>query len=118
MLITEIYTPDKVALAAKELQLGELVAFPTETVYGLGADATNAQAVKRVYLAKGRPSDNPLIVTVCSKEMVKRYVGDLPETAQKLMDAFWPGSLTIILPIKAGLLPDAVTGGLDRKSVV
>ena len=59
MLITEIYTPDKVALAAKELQLGELVAFPTETVYGLGADATNAQAVKRVYLAKGRPSDNP-----------------------------------------------------------
>ncbi len=112
MLITEIYTPDKVALAAKELQLGELVAFPTETVYGLGADATNAQAVKRVYLAKGRPSDNPLIVTVCSKEMVKRYIGDLPETAQKLMDAFWPGSLTIILPIKAGLLPDAVTGGL------
>ena len=112
MLITEIYTPDKVALAAKELQLGELVAFPTETVYGLGADATNAQAVKRVYLAKGRPSDNPLIVTVCSKEMVKRYVENLPETAQKLMDAFWPGSLTIILPIKAGLLPDAVTGGL------
>jgi len=54
VLITEIYTPDKVALAAKELQLGELVAFPTETVYGLGADATNAQAVKRVYIAKGR----------------------------------------------------------------
>lgn len=112
MLITEIYPADKVSLAAKELLLGELIAFPTETVYGLGADATNAQAVKRVYLAKGRPSDNPLIVTVCSKEMVERYVSSIPEKAQKLMDAFWPGSLTIILPIKENSLPDVVTGGL------
>ena len=73
MLITKIYRPDEIKEAAKELRLGELIAFPTETVYGLGADATNEQAVKRVYLAKGRPSDNPLIVTVSSKEMVEKY---------------------------------------------
>lgn len=112
MLITKIYKPDEIKQAAQELRLGELVAFPTETVYGLGADATNEQAVKRVYLAKGRPSDNPLIVTVSSKEMVEEYTGTLPENAQKLIAAFWPGSLTIVLPIKAGVLSPAVTGGL------
>ena len=71
MLITKIYTTDEIEKAANELRLGELIAFPTETVYGLGADATNEQAVKRVYLAKGRPSDNPLIVTVSSRKMVE-----------------------------------------------
>lgn len=112
MLITKIYRPDEIKEAAKELRLGELIAFPTETVYGLGADATNEQAVKRVYLAKGRPSDNPLIVTVSSKEMVEEYTGTLSKEAQKLMEAFWPGSLTIVLPIKPGVLSKAVTGGL------
>lgn len=113
MLITKIYRPDEIKEAAKELRLGELIAFPTETVYGLGADATNEQAVKRVYLAKGRPSDNPLIVTVSSKEMVEKYTGALSKEAQKLMATFWPGSLTIVLPIKPGALSKAVTGGLE-----
>ncbi|KRL84214.1 Sua5 YciO YrdC YwlC family protein [Ligilactobacillus apodemi DSM 16634 = JCM 16172] len=112
MLITKIYTQKELSEAANELRLGELVAFPTETVYGLGADATNEQAVKRVYLAKGRPSDNPLIVTVCSREMVEEYTGKLPADAVKLMDEFWPGSLTIILKIKPDALSKAVTGGL------
>lgn len=71
MLITKIYTTDEIEKAANELRLGELIAFPTETVYGLGADATNEQAVKRVYLAKGRPSDNPLIVTVSSRKWLR-----------------------------------------------
>ena len=113
MLITKIYTTDEIEKAANELCLGELIAFPTETVYGLGADATNEQAVKRVYLAKGRPSDNPLIVTVSSRKMVEEYVESLPERAVKLMDAFWPGPLTMILKIKEGALSKAVTGGLE-----
>ncbi|MCI5768813.1 L-threonylcarbamoyladenylate synthase [Ligilactobacillus ruminis] len=113
MLITKIYTTDEIEKAANELRLGELIAFPTETVYGLGADATNEQAVKRVYLAKGRPSDNPLIVTVSSRKMVEEYVESLPERAVKLMDAFWPGPLTMILKIKEGALSKAVTGGLE-----
>lgn len=112
MLITKVYSPKELPQAAKELQLGELIAFPTETVYGLGADATNAPAVKRVYLAKGRPSDNPLIVTVGNPAMIKPYVKTIPATAQALIDHFWPGPLTIILPIKPNSLPDAVTGGL------
>lgn len=98
--------------AAKELKLGELVAFPTETVYGLGAVATNEPAVKRVYLAKGRPSDNPLIVTVANPAMVARFA-EITPAAQKIMDAFWPGPVTIILPIKPNALPTAVTGGLS-----
>ena len=113
MLITKIYTTDEIEKAANELRLGELIAFPTETVYGLGADATNEQAVKRVYLAKGRPSDNPLIVTVSSRKMVEEYVESFPERAVKLMDAFWPGPLTMILKIKEGALSKAVTGGLE-----
>lgn len=72
------------------------MAFPTETVYGLGADATNEDAVKNVYLAKGRPSDNPLIVHVASIEMVERYAAEIPDNARQLMKQFWPGSLTII----------------------
>lgn len=113
MLITKIYTTDEIDQAAQELRLGELIAFPTETVYGLGADATNEQAVKRVYLAKGRPSDNPLIVTVSSREMVAQYVEELPQRAVKLMDAFWPGPLTMVLKIKPNALSKAVTGGLE-----
>ena len=112
MLITKIYKPSEFNEAAKELRLGELVAFPTETVYGLGADATNEQAVKRVYLAKGRPSDNPLIVTVSSLEMVKRFVPSLSKEVEKIIEKFWPGSLTIVLKIKDGSLSKTVTGGL------
>ncbi|KRM90813.1 L-threonylcarbamoyladenylate synthase [Liquorilactobacillus cacaonum] len=113
MLITKIYEPKDLAKAADELTKGELIAFPTETVYGLGADATNELAVKRVYLAKGRPSDNPLIVTVSSFEMVQRFVTDISLDAKKLIESFWPGSLTIILKINPGSLSKVVTGGLE-----
>ncbi|KRM97576.1 Sua5 YciO YrdC YwlC family protein [Liquorilactobacillus aquaticus DSM 21051] len=113
MLITKIYKTDEITEAADELKKGELIAFPTETVYGLGADATNEQAVKRVYMAKGRPSDNPLIVTVASFEMMEKYVDNISQNAQKLIEHFWPGSLTLIFKIKPGSLSRAVTGGLE-----
>jgi L-threonylcarbamoyladenylate synthase len=113
LVITKIYRPDQVDQAAAELKKGELIAFPTETVYGLGADATNEPAVKRVYLAKGRPSDNPLIVTVSSLKMVERYVAFISPLAHKLIKKYWPGPLTLIFKIKPGSLSSAVTGGLS-----
>ena len=110
---TTIYNLNQITKAAQALKDGELVAFPTETVYGLGADATNEDAVKKVYQAKGRPSDNPLIVHVASVEMVEKYAREIPEKARQLMKKFWPGSLTIILNIKPGSLSKKVTGGLS-----
>lgn len=110
---TNIYTTQQIDQAANDLKNGQLVAFPTETVYGLGADATNETAVKKVYAAKGRPSDNPLIVHVASIAMVEKYATKIPDKARKLMNAFWPGSLTIILQIKPGTLSKTVTGGLS-----
>ncbi len=99
--------------AADFLKKGELVAFPTETVYGLGADATNEAAVKKVYAAKGRPSDNPLIVTVSSVSMVEQFVQPLSDEARHLIQKFWPGSLTMIFKLKPNALSKTVTGGLD-----
>ena len=84
---TKIFRHGEIAQAAAAIKRGELVAFPTETVYGLGADATNEKAVKNVYLAKGRPSDNPLIVHVNSIAMVKKYAAEIPDNARKLMDS-------------------------------
>lgn len=110
---TTIYNLNQIHEAAQALRDGQLVAFPTETVYGLGADATNEAAVKQVYQAKGRPSDNPLIVHVASVAMVEKYAAEIPAKARQLMDAFWPGSLTIILKIKPGSLSKTVTGGLS-----
>ncbi|MDO4902852.1 MAG: L-threonylcarbamoyladenylate synthase [Limosilactobacillus sp.] len=110
---TKIYQLNQIDEAAAAIKRGELVSFPTETVYGLGADATNETAVKNVYLAKGRPSDNPLIVHVNSVSMVEKYAAEIPDNARKLMKAFWPGSLTIILNIKPGVLSKTVTGGLS-----
>ncbi|HIW72036.1 MAG TPA: threonylcarbamoyl-AMP synthase [Candidatus Levilactobacillus faecigallinarum] len=109
---TQIFQPNQVQAAADLLRAGQLVAFPTETVYGLGADATNEAAVKQVYAAKGRPSDNPLIVTVTGPDMVAQYAQPLSDQAQRLIAAFWPGSLTIILNLQPGALSKAVTGGL------
>ena len=106
------YHESDIPEAAAALKRGELVAFPTETVYGLGADATNVTAVGKVYAAKGRPSDNPLIVTVANAEMVGQYATITP-LAAKLMEAFWPGPLTIILNILPGRLSMKVTGGLQ-----
>ncbi len=110
---TKIYTADDLAAAAKDIVDGKLVSFPTETVYGLGADATNEDAVKQVYAAKGRPSDNPLIVHVDGPEMVERYAQPLSDEAKKLINTFWPGPLTIIFNLKDNVLSKTVTGGLD-----
>lgn len=99
----------EIAAAAERLKHGRLVAFPTETVYGLGADALSEAAVARVFAAKGRPSNNPLIVHVDSIAMAKRVVKEWPEGAEALAKAFWPGPLTIVLP-KAECVPGLVTG--------
>ena len=109
---TKIFKKDQLDEAVKLLAKGELVAFPTETVYGLGAIATNEKSVKGVYAAKGRPSDNPLIVTISDEKMMERYAKEVPERAKTLIKHFWPGPLTLLLFVKPGTLPDAVTGGL------
>ncbi|WP_393966302.1 L-threonylcarbamoyladenylate synthase [Exiguobacterium sp. S22-S28] len=98
--------------AVRLLQEGEVVAIPTETVYGLAGDATSETAVRRIFAAKGRPSDNPLIVHVASVEQAKQFVTHIPEVATRLMDAFWPGALTIILQSN-GRASSLVTAGLD-----
>lgn len=102
--------------AATQIQKDEVVAFPTETVYGLGANALSPKAVEKIYQAKGRPSDNPLIVHISSVDMLDDLVREIPKTAEKLMKVFWPGPLTIIFPRKEGV-PDCVTGGLDTVGV-
>ena len=102
--------------AASVLTHGGLVALPTETVYGLGADATNAEAVTRIFAAKGRPSYNPLIVHVTDVTMASRCVTVWPDAAQTLADRFWPGPLTIVLP-KSAIIPDIVTAGLSTVGV-
>ena len=109
--MSEIFKSENLADAAAAIQRGELVAFPTETVYGLGADATNPDAVKKVYQAKGRPSDNPLIVHVTGPAQVSEFA-EIDAQSKQLMDTFWPGPLTIILPIKPHALDPVVTGGL------
>ncbi len=105
-------TPDTVRQAAAILESGGLVAFPTETVYGLGADAENPTAVARIYAAKGRPSDHPLIVHLPPEADIAYWSDETPEVARKLIAAFWPGPLTLILK-KAAHVPGAVTGGQD-----
>lgn len=114
---TIIYRPSDVLKAALKLQQGELISFPTETVYGLGADATNEAAVKKVYAAKGRPSDNPLIVHISAIEEVEQYVKQVPEIAGKLMRAFWPGPLTLIFKVKEQAFAPTVTAGLDSVAI-
>ncbi len=96
--------------AAAVLASGGLVAFPTETVYGLGADASDAEAVGRVFSVKGRPTDHPLIVHIADASAVDQWAVDIPTTARLLADAFWPGPLTLLLE-RAPSVPDAVTGG-------
>ena len=96
--------------AAKVIKEGGIAAFPTETVYGLGADALNGEAVKKIFEAKGRPQDNPLIIHVASKD-VSKYASDISEVAQKLMDKFWPGPLTVVLN-KKDIVPDVTSANL------
>lgn len=98
------------------LKAGQIVAFPTETVYGLGADAWNLSAVQKVYDAKNRPADNPLIVHISSRKMLHQFTEHIPENAVKLMNAFWPGPLTLIFKKKPEVL-DIVTAGLDTVAI-
>jgi L-threonylcarbamoyladenylate synthase len=98
--------------AVAALQAGELVAFPTETVYGLGADASNPAAVAKIFAAKGRPADHPLIVHLPGADALEHWAREIPEAAYKLAAAFWPGPLTLILK-RQPQVPDAVTGGQD-----
>jgi L-threonylcarbamoyladenylate synthase len=93
-----------------------LVAFPTETVYGLGADATNEKAVTRIYEVKGRPTDHPLIVHISSMELIDKWASEIPEYAIKLARAFWPGPMTLILP-RTELVKDFVTGGQNNVGI-
>ncbi|GAC1601487.1 MAG: L-threonylcarbamoyladenylate synthase [Ramlibacter sp.] len=104
--------PSSVAQAARVLAAGDLVAFPTETVYGLGADAASDAAVARIFSAKGRPSDHPLIVHVADAAAVGHFAASVPGFAQRLIDAFWPGPLTLILPRREGVAT-AAAGGQD-----
>ena len=109
-------TENDIAEAAEIIQQGGLVAFPTETVYGLGAYALNAEAVAKVYEAKGRPSDNPMIVNIARASDIGQLTPMLSEEIVNLIDNFWPGPLTLVLKKKAGV-PDRTTGGLDTVAV-
>ncbi|HKD75949.1 MAG TPA: L-threonylcarbamoyladenylate synthase, partial [Ktedonobacterales bacterium] len=114
--------PDRAIIAqlGERLRAGELVAFPTETVYGLGADATNADAVRRIFAAKGRPNTDPLIVHIASPDALPAVTSlaldELPPLAQTLARHFWPGPLTLIVP-RGPNIPDEVTAGLDTVGV-
>ena len=103
-------TVDSIKVAALSLKNGQLIAFPTETVYGLGADATNAQAISRLYEVKGRPSDHPLIVHISSLEAMGEWADEIPGYAITLARDFWPGPMTLVLK-KSNLAPDFITGG-------
>lgn len=113
---TKIFGKEGISEAAEILKQGGLVAFPTETVYGLGGNGLDKEAAKKIYAAKGRPSDNPLILHVSSIEEVTPLVKALPEKAKKLMEAFWPGPLTLVLP-KSDLVPKESTGGLETVAI-
>lgn len=107
---------EKIREAAKIIRSGGLVAFPTETVYGLGADALLPEGAKRIYAAKGRPSDNPLIVHIADFEALDKIAAEIPEQAKILSDRFWPGPLTMIFK-KRDVVPYETTGGLDTVAV-
>ncbi len=113
MEFTSKCTADTISNAAQALIDGHLVAFPTETVYGLGADATNEKAVSRIYSVKGRPSDHPLIVHISSINKLDQWATDIPDYAIKLAREFWPGPMTLILPRK-NLAKDFITGGQNN----
>ena len=119
--IVELYNDDNrrsevMERAGEILKKGGLVAFPTETVYGLGGDALNPEASARIYAAKGRPSDNPLIVHIADMEALKVLASEVPEKARLLADRFWPGPLTMIMP-KSDAVPYTTTGGLDTVAI-
>lgn len=105
-----------IARAARIIRCGGLVAFPTETVYGLGAAATSTEAVSSIFAAKERPADNPLIVHICRREQVRQLAVDIPAIAYRLMDRFWPGPLSLVFP-RSHVVPDTVSAGLSTVAV-
>lgn len=118
MTVQQTLAADQAAIeaAARALEAGSLVAFPTETVYGLGADAENPAAVAAIYAAKGRPQDHPVIVHVAPGAPLDYWCADIPPEARQLAEAFWPGPLTLILK-RAPNIPDAVSGGQDTVGI-
>jgi L-threonylcarbamoyladenylate synthase len=109
-MILSAAAPDAIAACARSISAGELIAFPTETVYGLGADAGSDSAVAKIFAAKGRPADHPLIVHVHSAQQVSHFASAVPAFAQTLIDAFWPGPLTVILPRRDGVAAASAGG--------
>lgn len=107
---------ESIRAAGRIIREGGLVAFPTETVYGLGGDALNSGSSRKIYAAKGRPSDNPLIVHICRWEDIYKIADPVPEEARKLAESFWPGPLTMILK-KTDAVPEETTGGLDTVAI-
>ena len=116
MAIISNCTESTIKDAALALKEGHLVAFPTETVYGLGADATNEKAVARIYEVKNRPTDHPIIVHISSIELMDKWASEIPEYAINLARAFWPGPMTLILP-RTELAKDFITGGQDTVAI-
>ena len=115
-MTADMLDEEAIARAGEILKQGGLVAFPTETVYGLGGNALDPEASKKIYAAKGRPSDNPLIVHIADMESLERLVTEVPEKARILAEKFWPGPLTMIFP-KTEVVPFETTGGLDSVAV-
>lgn len=107
---------EKIKRPAEAIKQGELVLFPTETVYGIGANALDEQAVKKIYIAKGRASDNPLIAHIAHKDMLLKLVQKMGPIEEKLIENFWPGPLTIVFK-KKSIVPDIITGGLDTVAI-
>ena len=107
---------EKLKEAAVLIREGEVVAFPTETVYGLGANGLNGNAVRKIFAAKGRPADNPLILHIAEKREIEKLTTGLSANAQALMQAFWPGPLTLVVP-KSSIIPDEVSAGLATVAV-
>lgn len=115
--VDNLKTYPQIEEAADKLKQNEVVAFPTETVYGLGGNATSDEAVLKIFAAKGRPGDNPLIIHISEREQIHSFVKTIPESAILLMDSFWPGPLTIILEKKSGVLSENATAGLSTVAV-
>ena len=115
-LLLNAQAPDTAAIAAGLIRQGELVAIPTETVYGLGAHGLDEAAVAKIFQAKGRPQDNPLILHICGPEQIELFCHHIPQRAYDLAAAFWPGPLTLVLPARDNV-PRRTTGGLDTVAV-
>lgn len=115
-LLLSAQAPETTSIAADLIQKGELVAIPTETVYGLGANGLDEEAVAKIFQAKGRPQDNPLILHICGPEQIELFCHHIPQSAYDLAAAFWPGPLTLVLPAR-DVVPRRTTGGLDTVAV-